>query len=110
VSRANYVLIALSSQAFILSPIGCCRLVLALDSHVGDGCRGSPAGGSGFSKRTFATGYYRPTAVTWRRCRKRSFPVVTAKGRSFGLRTCCTSKHCRIGTYSSRPNTFPWAY
>jgi len=55
-------LIARSSQAFMLSSVGCCRLVLALDSHVGDGCRRSFAGGSGFSKRTFVTGYYRPHA------------------------------------------------
>jgi hypothetical protein len=47
----------------MLSSVGCCRLVLALDSHVGDGCRRSFAGGSRFSKRTFVTGYYRPGGV-----------------------------------------------
>ena len=50
-------------QAFILSRVGCCRLVLAMDSHVGDGCRRPFADGSGFSMRTFVTGYRRPGAV-----------------------------------------------
>jgi hypothetical protein len=75
-SRASYALIAPSSQAVILSRDGCCRLVPALDSHVGDRRRRSFAGGSCFSKRAFLTGHYRPDADIGRRGRPRHHPTL----------------------------------
>jgi len=63
VTRASRVVIARSSQVFILSRAGGCPHAPALVSHAGEGYTCPPASGSQFSKRTFATGYDRPGTV-----------------------------------------------